>query len=159
LAVWFRRAEPRPWEVPDGKPDPAKAVSDDGTPRDVALVSVETGKPVARLTNLPEQIRAVLFGADASRLATCGTNNEVRVWDAAGKLLRTLACEGAKQAVPVAFTPDGQSLVTNCVSETVTANGTFLNGTGEFRVWDLESGKTRATGPIAPYADRKFSWT
>jgi serine/threonine protein kinase/WD40 repeat protein len=129
--------------------------------RDVTLVSIETGKPVARLIDLPEKARAVLFSRDGSRVATCGTKNEVRVWDSAGKLLHTLTTDGATQAVPVAFTPDGKSLVTNGVSGTfgnpMYVNGTFGSGKGEFRVWDVSTGTTRATGPLAPYEDLKAS--
>jgi serine/threonine protein kinase/WD40 repeat protein len=159
LAVWFQRTRLNTMEfIPDG-PDIEGVLPGGGATFDVSLVSAETGKPVTRLSRLPERVRAVLFSPDSTRVATCGTSNEVRVWDAAGKLLHTLTSEGAKQAVPVAFTPDGKSLVTNGVSgkfgDRVNVDGTFANGQGEFRVWDLETGKTRATGRLARYEDTK----
>jgi serine/threonine protein kinase/WD40 repeat protein len=140
------------WRAGEEYPSKSKRVSS-AEDRTVTLVSVQTGQPVARLAGSPLLVRAILFGPDGSRVATCGTSNEVRVWDTAGTLLHIMTGVGFNQAVPTAFTPDGKALVINAGRGGLRENGILGVGTGEFQVRDLETGQVRARGPIAAYRD------
>jgi WD40 repeat protein len=113
-----------------------------GTPLDnVLLWDVASGK---QKPAFPEAHSASVHGiactADGSRLATCGADGTVRLWDAAdGKPLKTFVLSDffPCRIQTVAFSRDGKTLVA--------AGQDRKQGesTGFVRIWDAESGTVR----------------
>jgi eukaryotic-like serine/threonine-protein kinase len=76
------------------------------------------------------------YNHDGTRLVTCGSNQVLKVWDAAtGKELRFLRGHSLQDAVWVAvFSPDGKWIASG--------TGEYGNATkGEVKLWDAETGK------------------
>ncbi|MFO0796289.1 MAG: sigma-70 family RNA polymerase sigma factor [Gemmataceae bacterium] len=74
---------------------------------------------------------AVVFAPGGKLLAAAGYDGDVRVWDAAGRLLHTLTGHGGA-ARAVAFSPDGALLATG-------------GEDGRVRVWDAKTGRAVRT--------------
>jgi WD40 repeat protein len=86
----------------------------------------DTGQPRYALCDHTGEVLCVAFDGDAKRLATGGTDNTLKLWDAEqGQLLRSVPMGDWVQTV--AFSPDGQ----------------FLGGMtrAALRVWEAASGK------------------
>jgi WD40 repeat protein len=87
---------------------------------------------VATLAGHTDQVTAVAFSPDGTRVLTGSGDNTARLWDAAtGRAVATLA--GHTYAVTaVAFSPDGTRILTG-------------SDDGAARLWDAATGKTMAT--------------
>jgi WD40 repeat protein len=80
------------------------------------------------LNRLSAKFEGIAFSPDGRRLATAGSDGQVRIWDAVtGRELLTLAAD-EESVASVAFSPDGNRL----------AAGT---DEGTVRVWDARNGK------------------
>lgn len=110
------------------------SASEDGT---VKLWAMETGKELRSIRAHPTGVTAVDFAHDG-RLATCGRDKTVKVWDAAGKQIKSL---GPMADIPlkVAFAHDGKRVVA----------GDFR---GEVLVWQVDDGKQVASLSTNPPA-------
>jgi WD40 repeat protein len=95
-----------------------------------------TGEKVGSFLNASTTTRALAFSPDSNRLAV-DAKQEVRVFDIAAKKQLCNLVGHSGPPLTMAFSPDGKQLVT----------GTKLASakTGEFIVWDLETGKAQAT--------------
>lgn len=101
----------------------------------VLVWDLHSGKEVLRAEKLENTALAVRFSADGNRMAA-STGNIIRIWktDDWNALLKIV---GPEQGVrPIAFTPDGSSLVAGCDDRTV-------------RVYEMPSGREirKLTGP------------
>jgi WD40 repeat protein len=116
-----------PWTVePRGGADGADTV-----------VILGPGKAVAHRTLHPGNVQTVTFAPDGRRFATVGSDDSVRVWDAAsgtrvGRALMhpLLGHEYFSLQPRVRFSPDGRTLATASSDLSV-------------RVWDVETGRPR----------------
>jgi WD40 repeat protein len=92
---------------------------------------------------LGKEITSLAFAADGLLLAAASADGKVRVFDAAGQEVRTLAADD-KAAYAVAFAPDGKALAT-------------AGADGKVRLWDPRGGEPRAVleghaGPVTSLA-------
>lgn len=98
------------------------------------------GKPLRSVEAHQGWIRQVAPTPDGSRLVSVGDDMLVKVWDAvSGKLIRSLAGHALK-------TPQGH--VTALYAVAVHPGGKIVasgDRHGEVRVWDIDTGKVRAT--------------
>ena len=106
---------------PDGTKVIGKAVEED----QMHIWDIDTSE---RLLTLERAGPCAAFSSDGMRIATCGKNNTVQVWDASsGKPLLTL--EGHESRVGnIAFSLDGKLIVSHAEDDKA------------LRVWDSESG-------------------
>jgi WD40 repeat protein/serine/threonine protein kinase len=120
--------DPQPASVvvsPDGT---RLACRTDGDPNRVTVFDATTGKQTAICEGHGDEIRALSFSPDSTRLATGNVNQTARLWDAiTGKLLAT--CQGHRSTVQsITFSPDGLRLLTASADSTV-------------RQWDARTGQ------------------
>ncbi len=104
------------------------------------LWDAATGKELRRLKH-DRAVTALAFTPDGKRIASGASDNRIRLWDAAdGKEVRCLEGHGRPQGgekaewrngiYALVFTPDGRTLISRGVDETV-------------RVWDVATGAER----------------
>jgi WD40 repeat protein len=117
-------------KTPDGKPAEAAhislvesmAFSPDGKTlatgsfQELTLWDVESGEPRHRVANFADKVTAIAYSADGKYLATGGgpptEDGEIKVFDAAGKLLFDVKNGHSDTVFGVAFSPDGKLLAT-----------------------------------------------
>ena len=115
------------------------APTEDG---EVKVFDVESGKPVMELkSGHSDTVFGVCFSPDATKLATCGADKFVKVWEVpAGKFVKSF--EGhTHHVLDVAWMGDGKLLV-SAGGDPPTATGP---GTGSIKVWDYEKGEQART--------------
>jgi WD40 repeat protein len=84
----------------------------------------------ARLSGHRAQVRSACFSLDGTRIASTGTDESVRVWDAATlRTLRTMRGH-ANQVLCVAWSDDGRTLVSGATDHKIA-------------VWDAETGERK----------------
>jgi len=101
--------------------------SDDG--KVIKIWDAEKGKELVTLTGHTARVRTVAFDHQGKRVATCGEDKTVRVWDVAtGKMLKQFERDSADAA----FRPDGKHLA---------ASGVLWWGTQDptVQVWDTQT--------------------
>src|SRR5262249_31713457 len=145
------RPAPQPWSPP--KPDAHQPV--------VLIYDLTTGKRVAELTGPSARVSGVAFAPGNERIATGGEDRTVRLWDAAGRPVGTLNGHDSRWAEPLAFTPDGKSLVSVGSREDAwQGEGPDRRNVGkrELRVWDVATGAARVSGDVSGvwYPNQKF---
>ncbi|GHV03158.1 hypothetical protein FACS189485_05560 [Spirochaetia bacterium] len=96
---------------------------------------VEPGSEDAGVEVFPHldgAIYSVAYSSDGSRIVSCGSDGEIRIWDAAsGRNIRTLYGH-IGSAESAAFSPDGRYIVSGGQDTTI-------------RIWDAESGSELRT--------------
>jgi len=117
---------------PDGKylATGGGAPTEDG---EVKLFEAATGKPVADLKSAhSDTTLGVCFSPDSTKLATCGADKFVKVWEVpSGKFLK--AFEGhTHHVLDVGWRPDGKFLASGGADNSV-------------KVWDFEKGEQART--------------
>jgi WD40 repeat protein len=123
--------------APDSSLAGSAALSPDGTRLALASGSAVVVWDLARrqvlftLVGHTEQINAVVFSPDGSRVATVANDTSGMIWDANnGKPIHTLTGHG-KWVLSVAFSPDGKTLATGGYDKRVL-------------LWDTASGELRS---------------
>lgn len=86
----------------------------------------------SRLSGHRAAVTALAFAADGQRLVTAGQDEQLRLWDAAGRCLWTADNPAGRLVLALAFSPDGQ---------TVASGG----GTGVVQLWDASTGRRLAS--------------
>jgi WD40 repeat protein len=113
---------------PDGR------LASAGPDRAVRLWDTETGQQTLALREHSDQVLGLAFSPDGRRLASCGSDGRVLLWDAtpldAAEAGGWAIEEDGLPVRGVGYTPDGQTLAT-----------TYEDGT--YRLWDLETGWER----------------
>ncbi|MFL5341787.1 MAG: sigma-70 family RNA polymerase sigma factor [Gemmataceae bacterium] len=110
--------------LPDGR---VMSAGGDGTVREWEIA---TGKQLRRIDVQPRWVSDFVRSSDGRRLASLVHSQEkpeIRIFDAAGKLLRTLEGKGAAIGC-LAFSPDGRQIAT----------GDYA---GKVMVWNVETGE------------------
>jgi WD40 repeat protein len=114
---------------PDGRWLAARAADE----RAVRLLDARTHAEAARLTGHEKNVHSAAFSRDSRRLATCGADRTVRVWE-----VETRACQElpghTDEVFTAAFHPDGKRLATAGRDRAVW-------------LWDLERGEEVARLP------------
>ncbi len=82
--------------------------SDGSSPR-LTVCDATSGERVFQVDN-PALLQSIAFSPDGTRVATCGEEEVVRVFDAADGRARAALFTGANQATHLAFSPDGRRL-------------------------------------------------
>ncbi|MEU5987998.1 serine/threonine-protein kinase [Spirillospora sp. NPDC047418] len=100
--------------------------------RTVQLLDGRTLRRRGRLTGHTANVTGVAFSADGGRLASCGTDSTVRIWDAAARRSVRVIDAGEAKVRDVEISPDGGSVLGACSDRTV-------------RVWSTATGALTAT--------------
>ncbi len=81
----------------------------------VALYNLQSGSLIWERAAHPGRISGLAFNPDGSRIATCGLEGAVILWDDAGRILRTN--RGGGRVRSVGFSPDGRILLAGSVED------------------------------------------
>ncbi|MEV4678056.1 serine/threonine-protein kinase [Actinomadura sp. NPDC049382] len=100
--------------------------------RTVQLLDGRTLRRRGRLTGHTANVTGVAFGADGRRLASCGADSTVRIWDVAARRAVRVIDAGEARVRDVRLSPDGASVLGACSDRTV-------------RVWSTATGALTST--------------
>ncbi len=85
-----------------------------GSFQELTLWDTDTGKPKARVTGFADRVVAIAYAPDGKTFATGGgaptEDGEVKLFDAAGKLITEVKNAHSDQVFGVCFSPDGKLL-------------------------------------------------
>jgi WD40 repeat protein len=101
--------------------------------------SVVTHKVVAELTNHTGLVLSAAFSSDGRTLATCATDDSVKLWDTTTWREKLPSFEVKEYVSALAFSPDRQTLATACSDYTL-------------KLWNLATGREVASLPLTFYA-------
>jgi WD40 repeat protein len=94
-----------------------------GSFQELTLWDVEKGEPTQRITGFADRVVAISYSADGKFFATGGgaptEDGEIRVYDAAGKLVKDIKGGHSDTVFAVAFSPDGKLLATGAADKFV----------------------------------------
>ncbi|GAA1826586.1 serine/threonine-protein kinase [Actinomadura chokoriensis] len=100
--------------------------------RTVQLLDGRTLRGRGRLTGHASNVTGVAFSADGRRLASCGADSTVRIWDVAARRAVRVIDAGEAKVRDVRISPDGASVLGACSDRTV-------------RVWNTATGALTST--------------
>ncbi|MGD9029325.1 MAG: BTAD domain-containing putative transcriptional regulator [Anaerolineae bacterium] len=112
--------------------DVSRSVGQNALPEAVSALHQAVNTSRLMLT-LPHGNSAA-YNLDGTRLATCGDDNEAKVWDLGAREVRHTLVGHSDDVLDVAFSPDGSRLATTSIDRTA-------------RVWNAESGEELLTLP------------
>jgi WD40 repeat protein len=112
-------------------PQDSRYLASASTDRTAALWDVQRSRRVRKFSSHSDQVFAVAFSPDGSRLVTASLDATAKIWRASGGLQHTL--RGHADAVVTAeFTPDGRHVVSGSEDATI-------------RTWNADNGREERT--------------
>jgi len=96
-------------------------------PREIAIRALQDGRLLADLRGHTDDVFALAWSPDGSRLASAGRDRSIRIWDTESWSQLALLNGHAAYVWSLAFSPDGSRL----------ASG---SGDGTVRIWNAEAG-------------------
>jgi WD40 repeat protein len=121
-----------------------------GSFQELTLWDVEKGTPKQRITGFADRVVAIAYSNDGKFIATGGgaptEDGEIRIYDAAGKLVQEIKNGHSDTVFGVAFSPDGKLLATSGADKFV-------------KVFEVPSGKLAKTFEGHTHHVMDVGWT
>src|SRR5262249_22509515 len=97
--------------------------------------------PIARFGHEQGRVRCARASPDGKQMLTGGMDRELRLWDLPSRrLIKTMKEESVETVSAVAFTPDGQKILT-CRGATFREGGAVRGKDHRLSLWDTATGK------------------